>query len=121
MKTKSITLDELRNMIKNEIKKIDEVKLYFGLKKRKLIRMNTQLENIKLVIVLYKIKLPINSQVFMFFKGCGYEGALSALHCLGDNNILVLKRDLTDFRKGLPNEWCLSEYFIKILKEIGVL
>lgn len=118
---KPVSINELKNIILNYTENMDEVRLYFELKKMRLIRRINQLRNIKILISMYVFKIPISTNTFMFFTSCSNASSLDILHAFGDNNILILKRNINEHRQGYPNEWILSPFFIDIIKEIGVI
>ena len=104
--------DDLLKLINEEIAKIDEVRLYYELKVRRLHYLSKphQKRYLKVVIALAKLKLPITANMIQAVLGQEIPTILYPLHNLGDKHLLVLKR-----QDGKSFEWIPSDLLSKII------
>jgi len=111
-----ISLEELKERLRKEMEKIDDVRLYYTLRQHK-VRSIRALEYYKACIVLGLNKLPITVHTVAWLLDKNPQTVLWVLHRLGDVKVLVLKRKL----EGRLLEWIINPLFMKkILGEENV-
>jgi len=105
---KALTLEDLKDMVHTKAKEVDEVRIFYTLKKLGIKWFKPQTVRVlKYCIAMHEYKLPI---VTWFFKDIGIKSdrILPILHTLGDKHVLVLKR-----KGGRFHEWILHPNFVK--------
>jgi len=105
---KALTLEDLKDMVHTKARGIDEVRIFYSLKKLGVKWFKPQtVKVLKYCLAMHECKLPI---VTWFFKDIGLksDSILSILHTLGDKHVLILKR-----KAGKSHEWILHPNFLK--------
>jgi len=105
---KALTLEDLKGMVRTKAREIDEVRIFYTLRKLGIKWFKPQTINVlKYCIAMHECKLPI---VTWFFKDIGIrpDSILSILHTLGDKHVLILKR-----KEGRFHEWILHPNFLR--------
>ena len=98
---KTISPEELRKLVLQEMSKIDDTRLYYELRAKKVRRM-LDLTTLKCCIALHRLGLPITVGLVSYILGQHESSVRTKLHVLGDKHLLVLKRESGIF------EWTLS-------------
>lgn len=113
----AVTFEQLKEAVEKTKNEIDDTVLYFELKKRKLIRGSQGLENVKTVIAMVKLHMPITAYSLKWAKNsCSSEAALTVLHQLGDKKLLIWRRtDNAERGSGNPYEWIPSPYLADLM------
>jgi len=107
----ALTVNDVLRLVHEEMDKIDEVRLFYELKKRKLKYVKLQQRILKVVIALAKMRLPITScMVNAVFNYDRVNKVIPSLHNLGDKHLLVLKRVI-----GRHYEWIPSPMLNQII------
>jgi hypothetical protein len=109
----SLTMDEIFKLVHGEMEKIDDVKLFYELRKRQLKYFYHQRIYLKVVIALTKLHLPITSSMLSFIMSKRSSLNIPSLHCLGDKHLLILKRVI-----GRHYEWIASPLLLDLIKSI---
>ena len=99
----ALSESEVINLIYQQMTKFDDVKLYYTCKELKIYRKS--LNVVKVVLALNVLGLPITERLVTLIIGTRQNH--SALHNLGDKNVLVWKR-----KHGIL-EWIVSPWFIE--------
>lgn len=115
-KQMSMTLTKLKEIFEEKKRGIDEVKLYYEMRKKKLIRGSQSLDNIKTIIAMTECHIPITTHTFTWLTGKSYGHSIATLHLLGDKNVLVWKRNLDKIpSSGEPFEWIISPFMADLM------
>lgn len=117
-KNGGFTIEEIREEIRKNFDKIDDVKLFYELKKQKFIRGRKELRSIKTVMSLAKMGLPITSETYAWAAGISAASALSNLHSMGDKKMLVWERTCgmnIETKPGGPYRWILSPILANLI------
>lgn len=104
--------EEIVGEIKAEMRKIDDVKIHFTLKKMKLSRISSaQVRSVKIFLALREMGLNIvTTNVFYAVYGKSRSNILTVLHLLGDKGVLTWIRR----NKSGPLRYMLSEKFLNL-------
>ena len=91
--TAVLTVEDVMRLVNAEIAKIDDVKLFYELKKRRCKHFYPRTSQyLKIIIALARLNLPIDTWMVRAFSQTSDNRVLGALHILGDKHLLVLKR-----------------------------
>lgn len=122
MTLEGVSAEQLKTAVEDTKNRINDATLYFELKKRKLIRGNQSIDNIKTVLAMIKLHIPITAYSLLWVKGQptkNSSSALSVLHQMGDKHLLVWKRsDNSERGSGNPFEWLPSPYLADLMAYI---
>jgi len=110
--TESLTIDQLRTHLLYEMDQVDEIKLFYTLKKMKIKKIG-DLNTYKACIVLSEANLPITSNSVAWLLGLNTAQALTRLHRLGDHFFLILDKQKEE-KELNKYEWKLHPYFKSI-------
>jgi hypothetical protein len=103
-----LAVEDVLALVKEKSEEVDEVKVYFTLRKMKLKHLKSStIEAVKYAVALTELGLPITVPLMTALLGKVHESVLAQLHNLGDRHVLVLKRSDV----GGPYEWTLSPVF----------
>lgn len=109
--TEALTVEDIMRLVNAEIAKIDDVKLFYEAKKRRLKYLLPKSPYLKIVIGLARLGLPIRIETVQAFSKTNTQNVLGALHTLGDKHLLVLKRvDKANY------EWVASDLLKQIME-----
>lgn len=110
--TEALTVEDVMRLVNAEIAKINDVKLFYELKKRQCRYIYVRRSQyLKIVIALARLNLPIDTWMVQKFSKTTDENVLQALHILGDKHLLVLKRVST-----VRYEWVASDLLRQIME-----
>jgi hypothetical protein len=112
--TEALTVEDILCLVNAEMTKINDVKLFYELKKRRCKHFGfSTSQYLKIVIALARLNLPINTWMVQTFSKTSDNLVLNALHRLGDKHLLVLKR----VNKG-QYEWVASDLLRQIMGSV---
>lgn len=109
----SLKMDDVFKLVHGEMEKVDDVRLFYELRRKQLKFFQKQTTHIKLLIVLTKLHLPITSAMVRFLLNKSSSHNIDSLHSLGDKHLLILKRVI-----GRRYEWMASPLLLDLMENI---
>jgi len=113
--------NDIRQIVITVMEQLDDTRIYFELRKAKMLNNSKSVANIKILLALAKVGIPITSGTFAWIKDCQQTSAVTVLHNYGDKNILVWKRtgreklSRTQDARTTCYVWILSPYLQNLL------
>ena len=113
----SLEIEELKQIVKEEISKIEDHQIYYVLREYKFKKITPYtIALTKVIIALEKMKIPITCDTVHYFGDIDCKSNLYLkLHNLGDKHVLLLKR-----KEGIL-EWTIHPCFKKLLVKYSLL
>jgi hypothetical protein len=103
-----LTVEDVLAMVEEKAKEVDEIKVYYSLRKMRLRHLKSAtVKAVKYAVALTELGLPITTSIMTPLLKKVDVSVLTQLHNLGDRHILVLKRS----ELGGCYEWALSPVF----------
>ena len=100
-----LTVDDILKLVNEEIAKIDDVRLHYELRLRKIQYIGNK-QPIKVIIALAKLKLPITSNLVNAILGS--PDHIAQIHNFGDKHLLILKRQNLKCFEWIPSDLLLN-------------
>jgi len=108
--SEAISIEQLLNMIREEMKKIEYHEVYYRLKQYKVKNFRPiTVEIVRCAIALERLGLPVTTSLIVDTLHVQYVSVLTICHALGDKHVLLLKRK----DSGKPLEWKVHPAFMK--------
>lgn len=102
------TEQEVIQLVRREMEKLNESKVYFECRRAKIRYVYTSLPIIRCVIALQNLGLPITTKMVSVVLDKSQSNVIVQLHSLGDKNILCLKR-----QTGKSYSWIVAQWFLE--------